>query len=186
MATWKRGREVLQHRLQEASISLGAFLEQIAQESPPRVEGTAVFLNSRHLSLPFALLQNYEHNRIVHERVILLTVHFEDIPFVPDRDRLMIETLELNFFRITVRFGFMQVPNVPRALALCTPAGLAINLDESTFFLGRETLIPSRNPELNRYQEKLFISLFRNAASPLQFFRLPPRRVMELGTVIDV
>ncbi|RYU57794.1 potassium transporter Kup [Methylolobus aquaticus] len=186
MTTWKRGREVLQHRLQRESVSLGAFLEQIATYPPIRVPGTAIFLNSRHLSLPFALLQNFEHNHILHERIILLTVIFEDIPFVSEKDRLMVENLEQNFFRVTAKFGFMQVPHVPRALALCPLAGLAINLDEATFFLGRETVIPTRDRELNRYQEKLFISLYRNAASPLQFFRLPPRRVIELGSVIEV
>jgi KUP system potassium uptake protein len=186
MATWKRGREVLLHRLQLASISLGTFLDQVAEEAPPRVSGTSIFLNSRHLSLPFALLQNYEHNHILHERVILLTVQFEDVPFVPESDRLMVENLELSFYRITAKFGFMQVPHVPRALALCASTGLTIDLDDTTFFLGRETLIASRRPELNRYQEKLFISLFRNAASPLQFFRLPPPRVLELGTVVDI
>lgn len=186
MATWKHGREVLQHRLREESISLGSFLEKVAAESPPRVSGTAIFLNSRHLSLPFALLQNYEHNHVLHERVILLTVHFEDVPFVPEANRSMIENLELDFYRITLKFGFMQVPHVPRALALCASAEPSLDFEEATFFLGRETLIASRRPEMKGLQEKLFISLFRNAASPLQFFRLPPRRVFELGTVVDI
>jgi len=186
MATWKRGREVLLHRLQMESISLGSFLEQIAEKSPFRTPGTAIFLNSRHLSLPFALLKNYEHNRVVHERVILLTIVFEDVPYVPDKDRLMIENLEQNFFRITAKFGFMQTPHVPRALRLCAQKGLVIDLDEATFFLGRETLIPTQRADLKGWQEKLFISLFRNAASPLQFFRLPPHRVIELGTVVEV
>jgi len=186
MTTWRRGRDVLLHRLQADSMSLGSFLDVVTSQSPFRNPGTAIFLNSRHLSLPFALLKNYEHNGIVHERVILLTIVFEDIPYVPDKDRLMIERLEQNFFRITAKFGFMQTPNVPKALALCAPAGLAIDIDEATFFLGRETVLPTRRPDLTGWQEKLFIYLFRNAASPIQFFKLPPQRVFELGTIVDV
>ncbi len=186
MLTWKRGREALQYKLQMESISLGSFLDKITADCPYRSPGTAIFLNSRHLSLPFALLKNYEHNHVVHELVILLTIAFQDIPYVADKDRLMIETLEQNFFRITAKFGFKQSPNVPRTLAQCAKAGLAIDLDEATFFLGRETLIPRRKARWRGLQEKLFISLFRNAASPIQFFRLPPHRVIELGTVVTV
>jgi len=184
MLTWKKGRETLQYRLQAVSISLGTFLERVAREAPFRSPGTAIFLNARHLSLPFALLKNYEHNGVVHERVILLTILFQDIPYVSEQDRLMIENLEQNFFRITAKFGFMQSPNVPRALNLCARSGLVIDLDEATFFLGRETLIPRRKGRWKGWQEKLFISLSRNAASPIQFFRLPPHRVVELGTVV--
>jgi KUP system potassium uptake protein len=129
---------------------------------------------------------NFEHNGVVHERVVLLTVQFDDIPYVAKKDRLMVEHLELNFFRITAKFGYMQTPDVPRALELCAPMGLDIDLDEATFFLGRETLIPSKRPDLKGWREKLFIYLFRNASSPIQFFRLPPRRVFEIGTIIDV
>jgi KUP system potassium uptake protein len=146
----------------------------------------AIFLNSRNLSLPFSLLKNYEHNGVVHERVVLLTILFEDIPYVGDKDRLMIERLEQNFFRVTAKFGFMQSPHVPKALALCATTGLDIDLDSVTFFLGRETLIPSRRPDLKGWREKLFIYLFRNASSPIQFFRLPPRRVFEIGTIVDI
>ncbi|MFO1418810.1 MAG: potassium transporter Kup [Methylotetracoccus sp.] len=186
MATWKKGRESLLHRLQMDSMSLGNFLEKVADEQPYRCPGTAIFLNARHLSLPFALLKNYEHNHVVHQRVVLLTILFEDIPFVADKDRLMVEILEQNFYRITARFGFMQSPHVPRALRRCSHAGLEIDLDQVTFFLGRETLIPTRRRLLERWREKLFISLFRNAASPIQFFRLPAERVLELGTVVEM
>lgn len=186
MTTWKNGREVLLRRLQDESISLGAFLDRIVERAPLRGPGTAIFLNSRHLSLPFSLLMNLEHNGVVHERVVLLTVQFDDIPYVAKKDRLMVERLELNFFRITAKFGYMQTPDVPRALELCAPMGLDIDLDEATFFLGRETLIPSKRPDLKGWREKLFIYLFRNASSPIQFFRLPPRRVFEIGTIIDV
>lgn len=186
MWTWRRGREALQHRLQNESMSLGSFLEQISAHRPPRTPGTAIYLNSRHLSLPFALLKNYEHNRVLHERVVLLTILFQDVPYIAENDRLMIENLEQNFFRVTARYGFKQNPNVPRALAMCGRVGLIIDIDEATFFLGRETLIPRRRPKWHGWQELVFISLFRNAASPIQFFRLPPHRVLELGTVVTV
>jgi KUP system potassium uptake protein len=186
MWTWRRGREALQYRLQAESMSLGSFLAQISEQSPLRTPGTAIYLNSRHLSLPFALLKNYEHNRVIHERVVLMTILFQDIPYVAEKDRLMVENLEQSFFRVTARYGFKQNPNVPRALAMCARVGLSIDLDESTFFLGRETLIPRRRAKWRGWQEILFISLFRNAASPIQFFRLPPHRVLELGTVVAV
>jgi KUP system potassium uptake protein len=186
MWTWQKGRTVLRHRIQNMAMSLRGFLESIGHDRPLRVGGTAVFLTARHLSLPVTLLQNFEHNKVIHERVVLLTVDIEDVPHVPDNERAVVEALEHGFYRVTARYGFMESPNVPKTLRLCREAGLIIDLDQATFFLGRETLISSKRPDLNPWQEKLFISLFRNASSPIAFFHLPVERVLELGCVVEV
>ncbi|HWO99567.1 MAG TPA: potassium transporter Kup [Methylococcus sp.] len=187
MLTWRKGREVLLARLQSEAESLSRFLQQLTEQPPPfRPPGTAIFLTARNLSLPFALLQNYEHNQVIHQRVILLTMLTLDKPYAETREKLMIEHLEHNFFRITARFGFMERPNVLRVLNLCRQAGLEIDLAKTTFFLGRETLIGSRQASLNRWEEALFISMFRNAYNPIGYFKLPVERVVELGKVIAI
>lgn len=186
MWTWQKGRTVLRHRIQNMAMSLKTFLEDIGRLAPQRVSGTAVFLTARHLSMPVTLLQNFEHNKVVHERVVLLTVDIEDVPHIADSGRVQVERLEHGFYRVTARYGFMESPNVPKILRLCRGAGLDIELADTTFFLGRETLMPSDRPDLNPWQEKLFISMFRNASSPIAFFQLPVDRVLELGCVVEV
>ncbi|AAU92977.1 potassium transporter Kup [Methylococcus capsulatus] len=187
MSTWKKGRDVLFARLQQESESLSRFLQRLTDEPPPfRPVGTAIFLTARNLSLPFALLRNYEHNQVIHQRVILLTMTTLDKPYAAEKEKITIEALEHNFFRITTRFGFMERPNVLRMLNLCRHAGLHIDLEQTTFFLGRETLIRSAERGLNRWEEVLFISMFRNAYNPTGYFKLPVDRVVELGTVIAI
>lgn len=187
MSTWKKGRDLLFARLQQESESLSRFLQRLTDNPPPfRPAGTAIFLTARNLSLPVALLRNYEHNQVIHERVILLTMATLDKPYASEKEKIMIEALEHNFFRITTRFGFMERPNVLRMLNLCRHAGLNIELDQTTFFLGRETLIRSSDRGLNRWEEVLFISMFRNAYNPTGYFKLPVDRVVELGAVIAI
>ena len=187
MSAWRRGREVLFHYLQKAAVSLTAFLAGLAEHPPlARVPGTAVFMTARHLSMPHALRMNYAHNRVLHERVALLTIATEDIPYLADAERVAIDSLEQGFFRITARHGFMETPNIPHILALCAAQGLEIDAAAASFFLGRETLIPSDKPDLNPWQEKIFLFLFRNASSPIQFYNIPHERVMELGAQFEV
>lgn len=186
MWVWRKGREVLASRLQAMGESLKYFLESLPERNVPRVPGTAVYLTARHVSLPIVLIRNLEHNKVLHERIVLLTLLTEDVPWIPDEECLMIENLEQGFFRVTARFGFMQSPRVPRVLRLCREAGLAIDAETASFFIGRETLFPSRKPDLKRWEERIFIALFRNASSPIPFFKLPVERVVELGTVVEV
>jgi KUP system potassium uptake protein len=186
MTTWKKGRLALVSHVQRASISLKTFLQQIEESPPMRVPGTAIFLYGRHLSLPYALLQNLEYNRILHDRVILLTVTTQDIPYVLAKDRLEIEDLGQNFYRITINFGFAQTPDVPYALELCRDVGLKLDLNDSMFYLGRETLVPSESPALNAWQEQLFIFMFRNASNPIVFFGLPTKQALEIGTLVEI
>jgi len=187
MSAWRRGREVLFHYLQKAAISLTRFLADLADHPPlVRVPGTAVFMTARHLSMPHALQMNFEHNRILHERVVLLTIAIEDIPYVADGERVEIDTLEQGFFRITAQYGFMETPDVPQILRLCQAHGLVIDAAKASFFIGRETLIASEKPDLGPVQEKIFLFLFRNASSPIQFYSIPPERVVELGAQFEV
>lgn len=184
MWTWQKGRAVLRFRIKNMGVSLRTFLENIGQHPPARVAGTAVFLTARHLSLPVGLLQNFEHNKIIHDRVILLTVDIGDVPYIPDSERLQVESLEYGFYRVTANYGFMQSPDVPGVLALCATAGLEVDPANVSYFLGRETLMSSMDPALSGWQEKLFIAMFRNASSPIGFFRLPVERVVEIGCVV--
>ncbi|MBS1214801.1 MAG: potassium transporter Kup, partial [Proteobacteria bacterium] len=186
MTTWKKGRQALVWHLQRTSISLTEFLRQIEARPIHRVKGTAIFLYSRHFSMPYALLQNVEYNQILHERVILLTVATQDIPYVPAKDRLEVEDLGQNFFRVTVNFGFTQSPNIPHALGLADQSGLQVDLGNAFFYLGRETLVPSDNPALNPWQERIFILMFRNASNPISFFAIPTAKALEIGTLVEI
>jgi len=186
MSTWKKGRLALVKHVQSASISLTEFLHRIEENPPPRVGGTAIFLYGRHLSLPYALMQNLAYNKILHDRIILLTVITEDIPFVRAKDRLEIEDLGQDFFRVTIHYGFMQSPNIPYALELCRDKDLNLNLHEVLYYLGRETLIPSDNPALNPWQERIFTFMFRNASNPAVFFGIPTAQAMEIGVLVEL
>jgi KUP system potassium uptake protein len=186
MFAWKLGREVVMARLMDRTTSLREFLLQLEQNPPLRVPGTAVFMTTRFLSLPPALLRNYEHNRIIHEQVVLLTIHISDIPYVRLAERVSVEQMEQNFYRVTAHFGFMELTDVQEVLRACANDGLRLNAEEVTFFVGRELLLPSPCKDMGPVMERLFISLARNASSPLAYFNLPPERVVELGTVIFV
>ena len=187
MSTWRRGREVLFHHLQKAAVSLTGFIGEIPDNPPlARVPGTAVFMTARHISMPHALRQNFEHNRVLHERVVLLTITAEDIPTIAESERVDFDAMEQGFYRVTAKYGFMETPNVPEILRLCDLKGLHIDLQQTSFFIGRETLIPSDRPDLNPWQERLFLVMFRNTSSPIQFFNIPPERVIELGAQFEI
>ena len=186
MSTWKKGRQTLIQHLQKSAISLTEFLQRIKTNPLPRVPGTAIFLYGRHLSLPFTLLQNVEYNKILHERVILLTVITHDIPYVHAKDRLEIEDLGESFFRVTINFGFTQSPNIPRALGLLGHLGFHLDKDDTHYFMGRETLIASDHPAMNHWEERVFIFMFRNASSPITFFGIPTGKAIEIGTLIEI
>jgi KUP system potassium uptake protein len=184
MSTWKRGRELLTAKQKENAISLEEFFEGIRIQGPARVAGTAVFLTGNAYGVPPALLHNLLHNKVLHERVVLLQVCVQDIPHVPAEARACIEDLENNFFRVLMRYGFKDDIDIPRDLALCADEGLEFNMMMTTFFLGRETLVPSIPPGMALWREKLFIWMFRSSASAMSFFKLPTNRVVELGTQV--
>jgi KUP system potassium uptake protein len=197
MSTWKRGRELIAERMKPDLLEIDDFLMMIdPRNSSPsnslfRVPGTAVFMTSHQIGVPPALLHNLKHNKVVHERIVLLTLVVEDLPYIKDHDRVRVQDLGSNFFRVVAQYGFKEDPNVPKILESCHPYGLDFNEMETTFFLGRETLIPSKDKAKKRFsmapwREKLFISMLRNSRSATDFFRIPSNRVIEIGTQLNL
>ena len=187
LSTWKRGREVLFQRLRPGAIALEPFIKSIIEHPPVRVPGTAVFLTATQEGVPHALLHNLNHNKVLHERVVLLTVRAEDIPHVPDSQRVDVHPLEHDFYRLKVHYGFKDEPDLPRALELAKSKGMEFNMMETSFFLSRQTLVPTTQvPGMALWREKLFAAMSRNAASATAFFKIPTNRVVELGTRIEL
>jgi KUP system potassium uptake protein len=186
MSAWKRGRQVLGRRMRESSLPLEIFLDDIEATHVVRVPGTAVFMTGDSVGTPHALLHNFKHNRVVHEQVILLTVDTTDVPYVPESERLEVEPLGHGFCRIVAHYGFMQDPNVPRALALASSPEFPIEPMKTTYFVGREKLIPAGRSGMARWRERLFAFLSRNAEGATSFFRIPPNCVVELGAQIEL
>jgi KUP system potassium uptake protein len=186
MATWKRGRIILQDRLSEVVLPLELFLQDVVRNCPPRVPGTAVFMYSDPNSVSPALLHNMKHNKVLHERVVFLVVETENVPHIEAEERARVEDLQSGFYRVTLRYGFMEEPNVPEALSRLQSYGLEFKHLETTYFLGRETLIPSAKPGMAIWRERIFSVMHRNARPATSFFCLPPNRVVELGAQIEL
>ncbi|MCW2290262.1 MULTISPECIES: potassium transporter Kup [Pseudomonas] len=186
MTTWKRGRQLVLERLDEHALVLRDFIASIALQPPHRVAGTAVFLTSRVDVVPHALLHNLLHNQVLHERVMLLTVLYEDRPRVPLAERFELDAYDQGFYRVRLRFGFLEAPDIPQALAQLSEKGLDCPPMRTTYFLSRETVIPSERIGMAMWRERLFAVLQKNAGSSLGFFRLPVNRVIELGTQVEI
>jgi KUP system potassium uptake protein len=184
MSTWKRGRQLLRLSMESQALPLESFIAGLRSSSMARVPGTAVFLSNDPQAVPHALLHNLKHNRVLHQRVALVTVRVEGVPHIPKNEWVAVETLPDNFYRIIVRFGFKDEPDLPLALEQCSEYGVPFNVMETSFFLGRETLIPKVGSGMALWREKLFVAMFRNAGSMADFFNLPPNRVIELGTQV--
>jgi KUP system potassium uptake protein len=184
MTTWKRGRQLLSERLQGERLELSMFLDSLGSSMPTRVAGTSVFLNADPTGVPHALLHNLMHNKVLHERNVLLSVQFFEVPYVPDIDRVEVRQLKENFWSVIIQYGFKDEPDVPAALAMCADVGLAFSALETSYFIGRETLIPHSGSEMAFWREKLFVAMFRNAGSATAFFKIPSNRVVELGTQV--
>ncbi len=162
------------------------FVKRLADRSILRVPGTAVFLTSNPDGVPNTLLHNLRHNKVLHERIVLLTLVTEEIPRVADRDGVEIDDLGHNFHRVIGRYGFAEDPKIPHILELCAREDLEFNLMDTTFFLGRETLIPTPRPGMALWREALFVAMSRNASRAMDFFRIPHSRVVELGTRVEL
>ncbi|WP_163021393.1 potassium transporter Kup, partial [Pseudomonas viridiflava] len=182
MTTWKRGKQLLAERIDEGGLPLPIFIGSIRVQPPHRVQGTAVFLTARSDAVPHALLHNMLHNQVLHEQVVLLTVVYEDTPRVPAQQRFEVESYGEGFYRVILHFGFIDEPDVPAALALCHLAELDFSPMRTTYFLSRETVIPSKMVGMARWREALFAFMLKNANGNLRFFKLPFNRVIELGT----
>jgi len=186
MSTWKTGRKILAKRMREGSMSIASFLEAIRVDAPQRVEGTAVFMSGNLRIAPSALLHNLNHNRVLHRRVVILSVVTEDVPHVPRAQRSELEEVGEGIHLLVMHYGFMDEPDVPRVLSTLEVGGRPFKMMETTFFLGRETIIPSERPGMVLWREKLFRLMSRNARTATSFFGLPPNRVVELGMQIEI
>jgi KUP system potassium uptake protein len=183
MSTWKRGRELLYHRVEADSIPLPDFVSSAALGCTT-VPGTAVFMTANPDAVPNALLHSLKHYKSLHERVVLLTAVTLDVPHVRPTERVAVESINAQFHKVKVFFGFMDETDLPEALEWCAEQGLRIDMMDTSFFLGRETLIPRLGSAMALWREKLFIAMYRNAGSVASYFRLPPNRVVELGSQI--
>ncbi len=183
MTTWKSGRQLLRDRMLERILPLADFYELMRIDRPARVPGTAVFMTGNPEGTPPALVHNVTHNRVLHEQVIMLTVVTEEEPWVDSRERVHIEPLEQGFLRVTARYGFMEEPNIPAALVEHIPE---LIIENTTFFLGRETLLAHGRGGMARWREALFAFMARNSQGPTAFFKIPPTRVMEIGAQIEL
>ena len=184
MSTWKRGGQMLTERTSGEAIELESFIDALLVSMPSRVPGNAVFMTSNNERVPNAMLHNLMHNKVLHERVLVVSVQVFDVPYVPEIDRVEIHKLKGDFYRVNVQYGFKDEPDIPAALALCESQGLPINMMETSFFLGRATLVPKHGSEMVFWREKLFVFMFRNASSATSFYKIPTNRVVELGTQV--
>jgi len=184
MTTWKKGRQILAERVVARAIPLEEFMATL-DPATIRVPGTAVFMTAQAHGTPPALLHNLRHNKVLHERVVVLTVKTTNTPHEPPSERLAVEPLGQEVYNVTLRYGFMDEPHVPEALALVGDHGLPIDPDTCTFFLGRETVIVTRTARMPVWRERLFVVMARNAVRATAFFRLPPERVVELGAQVE-
>lgn len=180
LTTWRRGRRLVATEVAKQSIPMADFLQAI--DDVHRVPGTAVFMTSSKRDVPTALLHNLKHNQILHERVALVTVETTSTPYVNDIDRIFLHPLGKGFMRIVLRYGFMESPNVPGALLECKKFGEAFEMMETTFYLSRETIIPSFTRDISPLRARFFALMSKNAASATDFFQIPTNRVVELGT----
>lgn len=185
LTTWKKGRQILFRRMAMEAMPVDVFLSSL-NPNVTRVSGTAVFLSGTTDGVPHALLHNLKHNKVVHERVVFLTVVIDEVPHVPEPERLEIQHLGRRFYRFVIRYGFLDETNIPSALKWATAQNFEFNDMETSFFLGRETLIPSRRPGMALWRESLFAWMSRSATSAMAFFHLPPNRVVEMGTQVEI
>lgn len=185
LTTWSRGRGLMQANMAEGSIPIEVFAKS-AHSSAARVPGTAVFMASTNKGVPSALLHNIKHNKVLHERVVILTVAIQDEPYIDPNARCSAKDLGQGFYRLTLKFGFLEETDIPAALKNVKKCGEPFEVMKTSFFLSRQTLIAARNPGMALWREKLFAWMLRNAASAMEFFRLPTNRVVELGSQVEI
>ena len=188
MTTWRRGREVMFARLNESAVPLEPFLKSLMRDPPHRVPGTAIFLTATPEATPHALLHNLNHNKVLHERVVFLTVEIRDVPWVTFEERVTCERMGNGCWRVRVRFGFMNRPDVMRALEVCGALGLEFDMMQTSFFLSRQQVVPGAGgaSTMSRWRERMFAAMARNAGNITDYFNIPTNRVIELGTRVEI
>ncbi|MXP24644.1 potassium transporter Kup [Altererythrobacter indicus] len=185
LTTWAKGRKLMRARMAEVGLPLDIFAKS-GRNSTARVPGTAIFMNSGSSGTPSALLHNIKHNKVLHERVVVLTVSIGDIPYVDEQDRVEVKDYGDGFYRVILRYGFMEETDIPAALTQIDMCGEPFDMMNTSFFLSRQTLLAAEKPGMMIWREKLFAWMMRNAATPMDFFRLPTNRVVELGSQIAI
>lgn len=186
MLTWKRGRELVFENLEKHAIPLDAFMESLFVAPPARVPGTALFLRGESDGVPHALLHNLSHNKVLHERVVFLTVHMREVPWVPAEEQVEVLELGHNCFQLDVQYGFKDEPDIPGILRQCGGLGLTFEMMETSFFIARQTVISAPGGGMAPWREHLFVMLSRNARAAADYYQIPPNRVIELGTQIEI
>ncbi|MDP1765457.1 MAG: potassium transporter Kup [Methylotenera sp.] len=186
MLTWKTGRAMVYTRLKDEAMELDPFIDAIGAHPPTRVPGTAIFMTPNPDGVPHAMLHNLKHNKVLHERMVILTVKFLDYPHTLDEERVKLEILPHEFYKVTVQYGFKDEPDLPRDLLLCAEKGLLLNEMDTSFFIGKESLIASGKSGMSFWRKKIFIGLFRSAETITNQFKLPPNRVIELGSQLKI
>ena len=187
MTTWRRGRELVVREIKQGGLALSPFIENITEHPPLRVPGTAVFLTANQNAVPHALLHNLKHNKVLHERNVMLTVEVLEAPFADREERIHVSPLGSDFYGLAVRFGFAEDPNIPLVLSKCAKIGLPFDLMDTTFFLSRENIVADkRRPGMALWRDRLFAFLSRNALPATAFFQIPGNRLIELGTQVEI
>jgi KUP system potassium uptake protein len=186
MTTWHRGREIAMAVQRQTGTSVESFLRSLAEHPVPRVPGTAMFMAGNADAVPRALLRNFACNKVLHERVVLLTVIIREVPWVPASERIKVEALHHGFHRVIVYFGFMDRPDVSQALDHCKPHGLELEPLHTWFLLSRATVIPTPGTGMALWRERLFAAMARHARTAGDYFNIPAAQVIELGTKIEI
>jgi KUP system potassium uptake protein len=186
MLTWKTGRNMLYSMLKSEAMAIDPFIAAVGAHPPIRVSGTAIFMTPNLDGVPHAMLHNLKHNKVLHEKMVLLTVKFLDYPHTSNEERVTVEDLPNEFYRVTVRYGFKDEPDLPRDLVLCAEQGLVLDAMDTSFFVGKEILIASNASGMAFWRKKIFIGLFRSAETITNQFKLPPNRVVELGSQLKI
>ncbi len=186
MTTWSRGRALVRAKVEPDLLPLELFLQSITDESPSRVPGTAIFLSAQSRGVPHALLHNLKHNKVLHERVVILTLAVQDTPRVADSERTELETLSKGFYRLRVKLGFTENPDVPHLLEQCRSLGLEFDPMDTSYFVSRQNIVPTRTPGMALWREWLFAAMAKSSTNVTDFFSLPANRVIELGSRIEI
>lgn len=186
MTTWRRGRELVVREIKQGGLALAPFIENIVQHPPLRVPGTAVFLTGNVQAVPHALLHNLKHNKVLHQRNVMLTVAILETPVAEGYERIEITPMHGEFYGLELRFGFSEDPNIPQALTRCARANLPFDMMDTTFFLSRETIVATDRPGMALWRDKLFVFMARNALPATAFFHIPGNRLIELGAQVEI
>ncbi len=186
MTTWQKGRKILYRKLKERSVSVEDFCQRLLHTPPIRISGTAIYMAGDPWGVPVPMLHNLKHNKVLHERVAILTIMTKEIPVVSKRARVEIQEIIPNFYRILVYYGFLEIPKMKHILEALRQNNIHFNIKETTFVLGRETILPSNEPNMSLWRERLFAFMSKNAQRPTAFFKIPPNQVIEVGIQVEI